>query len=51
MGKETNRLTLIDVLGPLAQSAEHGANNTLQLQELWTAEYGNFSLFLSSTVE
>lgn len=51
MGKETNRLTLIDVLGPLAQSAEHGAKNTLQLQELWTAEYGNFSLFLSSTVE
>ena len=27
MGKETNSLTLIDVLGPLAQSAERGADN------------------------
>ena len=27
MGKETNSLTLTDVLGPLAQSAERGADN------------------------
>ena len=27
MRKETNSLTLIDVLGPLAQSAERGADN------------------------
>ena len=27
MGKETNSLTWIDVLGPLAQSAERGADN------------------------
>ena len=27
MGKQTNRLTLIDVSGPLAQSAERGADN------------------------
>ena len=27
MAKETNSLTLTDVLGPLAQSAERGADN------------------------
>ena len=27
MGEETNSLTMIDVLGPLAQSAERGADN------------------------
>ena len=27
MGRETNSLTLTDVLGPLAQSAERGADN------------------------
>ena len=27
MGKESNSLTLTDVLGPLAQSAERGADN------------------------
>ena len=46
MGKETNSLTLIDVLGPLAQSAERGADNAKVVSSTLTRTNIHKNIFL-----
>ena len=46
MGKETNSLTLTDVLGPLAQSAERGADNAKVVSSTLTRTSKHKNIFL-----
>ena len=46
MGKETNSLTLTDVLGPLAQSAERGADNAKVVSSTLTRTNKHKNIFL-----